>query len=361
METNFEAMKGSFAETIAETRARILARRVDLTPENTELIVNANAPSEFIPPTTDHGILLVHGLYDSPYSLLSLFERLKATDRYHLRTLLLPGHGTVPSDLLTVTLEEWMAAFRFAVKTFPPTIKTISVIGHSTGGGLGLEAIHDESRIDRLVLIAPPIRIKNGFAPYAHYYRAFSWLFPRLNWYQQSDENNFAKYQSITFNSVVQVSRLADELAIISYPKPILMVLSNEDEVISTQAALDYLTRQPNTRNQALLYSGIPQTDVASNVSVVNSQNLSEHILDYSHNCLPNAPDHPYYGKHGGYKGDHHYQSWWGKWLPHQNDPEIYYGAISLGHLKQYHLNRLTYNPQFDVMLERILTFISEV
>lgn len=73
-----------------------------------------NAPQQWLP--TGHndqqkpskGILLVHGLGDSPWSFHDLGAEL-AQQGFLARSILLPGHGTTPADMLDVKAEDWLA------------------------------------------------------------------------------------------------------------------------------------------------------------------------------------------------------------------------------------------------------------
>ena len=74
------------------------------------------------------GVLLLHGMSDSPYSLRALGEGLN--DRgFRVVGLRLPGHGTAPSGFLSVTWEEMAATVRLAAGHAAPRVK----------GGTGLD------------------------------------------------------------------------------------------------------------------------------------------------------------------------------------------------------------------------------
>src|SRR5215467_7567077 len=72
----------SFANYVAAMREIIEKTRIDLNEDNSEEIIDANSPFEWVPsdknalnPLTgkiENGILLIHGLFDSPYTLWSL-------------------------------------------------------------------------------------------------------------------------------------------------------------------------------------------------------------------------------------------------------------------------------------------------
>jgi hypothetical protein len=86
------------------------------------------------------GVLLLHGLTDSPYSLRALGESLKRRG-YWVLGLRLTGHGTVPSGLRTVTWEDMAAAVRLGLKHIAAKIGDgpVHVVGYSAGAPLALE------------------------------------------------------------------------------------------------------------------------------------------------------------------------------------------------------------------------------
>jgi len=59
---------------------------------------NLNRSSQLHPATLKGGVLLLHGMTDSPYSLRKLADMFHAQGFYVL-SLRLPGHGTIPAEL----------------------------------------------------------------------------------------------------------------------------------------------------------------------------------------------------------------------------------------------------------------------
>ena len=172
--------------------------------DNADTIIQANSPKQHIPAQpAKNGILLIHGLLDSPFLLQGLYEHFK-TQGYVVRSLLLPGHGTVPGDLLDVNLESWLQASEFAVKQFESEVENLYLLGFSTGASLALYHAYQGANIKGLILFAPALKFVNRLAALTR------WL--PGNWLRLAPETDFAKYQSIPNNAVYQVYRLSRKL-----------------------------------------------------------------------------------------------------------------------------------------------------
>lgn len=355
----FSFTGNGYAEYITAMQEMIANSRCDLNPDNQQRIIQANSPAEYIGTNAKRGVLLIHGLYDSPNTMSSLYQHYCREDTL-VRSLLLPGHGTVPGDLLHVTLEDWLSACVFAIESFSQQVSDLTVIGFSTGASLALYQALLGMPITRLILITPAIGLITQLADYVELHKLVSWAWSRAGWVTQTEQQDYAKYQSYTFNSVHQVNRLVKNIQ--SFHQdcacPILMVTTTEDEILKTHTSHHYFLQQPHPDNQLLVFSKHPPMLHEEQVTWVNSTNMQQKILDYSHACLPVAPDHAHYGKAGDFRDYQHYHTLWGRHFPHQADKEIYYGAVNPHNLKQYRLCRLRYNPQFDLMVNAFDQFM---
>jgi len=112
------------------------------------------------------GILLLHGMSDSPYSLRSLGKALHERG-YWVLGLRLPGHGTAPSALKRASWQDMAAAVRLSMTHLVEQIgkKPIHVIGYSNGAALALNLTLDsldggnQPTPASLVLVSPAIGI----------------------------------------------------------------------------------------------------------------------------------------------------------------------------------------------------------
>src|SRR3990167_8310870 len=128
----------SFADYMTTERQRIQSRRLDLNTNHAADIVNANAPFELYPnphPTSTklpYAALLLHGLFDCPFTMREIGTALQQQG-IASKALLLPGHGTVPADLLTVSYQDWATAVHYGVNILEQEAEKIILIGYSTG------------------------------------------------------------------------------------------------------------------------------------------------------------------------------------------------------------------------------------
>ncbi|HMA10167.1 MAG TPA: alpha/beta hydrolase, partial [Ramlibacter sp.] len=162
------------------------------------------------------GVLLLHGMSDSPYSLRQLGEDLNQR-HYWVVGLRLPGHGTAPSGLLDVRWEDMAAAVQLAAEHLAQKVgkQPIHIVGYSTGAPLALDFTLNalDGRTGpvpaSLVLVSPAIGI-HAAAAAAVWKRRLSVLpgLGNLAWLNVEPEFDPYKYNSFTTNAAEQVHRL---------------------------------------------------------------------------------------------------------------------------------------------------------
>jgi alpha-beta hydrolase superfamily lysophospholipase len=180
-----------------------------------------NRSFELVPETIRGGVLLVHGLTDSPYSMRALAEIFRDQGFYVL-SLRLPGHGTIPSGLVEVTWEDWYAAVVLAARHVAERAgpgNPLYVGGHSTGGALttlySVRSLEDASlpRPARLVLVSPAIGITPG-AALTTLLNGLAFLpgLEKSRWLDVLPEYDPYKYNSFPVNAASQIYKLTREL-----------------------------------------------------------------------------------------------------------------------------------------------------
>lgn len=208
------------------------------------------------------GILLLHGMSDSPYSLRSLGQRLNASGAWVVG-LRLPGHGTAPSGLVEVQWQDMAAAVRLTVRHLREKIgdRPLYIVGYSNGGALAvhyaLSALEDLTLppVDGMVLISPAIGVTR-LAAFAVWQARLGYVlgFQKLAWTDILPEYDPFKYGSFAVNAGDQVYRLTGEIqskiktlgaagALERFP-PVLAFQSAVDATVSTRALIDGLFGQ---------------------------------------------------------------------------------------------------------------------
>ncbi|VVC76241.1 Thermostable monoacylglycerol lipase [Aquicella siphonis] len=243
-----------FPEYIARSRAIIADRRPDLKSggARSALILDANSPYEFYPAQPlsgshkrlKYGVLLIHGLLDCPFSLRDIGTHLQ-TKGMLCRSILLPGHGTTPDDLLTISYHDWVKAVRYGVESLRQEVDQIFLAGYSTGASLSVYQALQDNQISGVILLAPAIRIKAPVSIVVAWHYLKKWLGYEPNpWLFKEEENDYAKYLSIAFNPVTQVASLTHVLKELGGRQPpvcpIFMAVSREDETISSHKAINF-------------------------------------------------------------------------------------------------------------------------
>jgi alpha-beta hydrolase superfamily lysophospholipase len=233
-----------------------------------------NRSYEIEPPVTRAGALMIHGLSDSPYSMRAVAEVLREHGVYSL-SLRMPGHGTVPSGLVSATWQDWMAAVRMGVRHVRskiPKDAPIILVGYSNGGALvikyTLEALErdDEPRPAKVILLSPMI----GVTPAARLARWISLLgvvpyFEKANWLDVLPEYNPFKYNSFAANAGFQTASLTrsvqNDLSRVTAAgrlgemPPILTFQSIVDATVSTPAVVRLLyDRLPKNGSELVLF-----------------------------------------------------------------------------------------------------------
>jgi esterase/lipase len=348
-----------FSDYIAHTRQMVAQARADLDGPDRDRIITANTPFERSPVDgrAHKGILLIHGLSDSPYQMNHLAGYFLSRG-FLVRTLLLPGHGTRPGDLLDVTWESWVKATEYGVNRLAQCVDKLYIGGFSTGGELAVYMALTRDDVKGLFLFSPVMGIETPFA-------WFSTTFLAPRWLLKQEERDFARYDSLPANAVAQVydltrvvDRLLDER--VSLDIPVFAALSEQDITVSSKKTIRMFTTQMTSdKNRMVVYSCDPDRfppDPLGRVTVRDSRIPDRQILSFSHLSILVSPDDPHYGKNGDYIYSPH------RLLRQKEDgvppSEIYYGELLKRFRKHHVMQRLSYNPYFKEMTVEIDGFI---
>ena len=340
----------SFADYRQQALENLEQRRIFQTDDRAAEL-QWNAPQEWRPSGQPKGgILLVHGLGDSPWSFHDVGARL-AAQGFLVRTVLLPGHGTQPSDMLDVTLEQWQNVVREQAKTLSVEVSKVYLGGFSTGANLVLDYAYDHDEIAGLVLFSPAFR---SDSPYAWLTQWISWARPWLASpsdklrplqtpvrYLNVPTNGFAQFYR---SSVLAQKRLGQR----SYDKPVFVAITQHDSVLDTGYVLDtFDERFSNPASRLIWYGDSPAPAAKNPRLLVRKDYLPEYrISQFSHMGLLFSPDNALYGVNGKQR-----ICWNGQETPDMQKclagESVWYSDWGYREAGKIHA-RLTFNPYFE-------------
>jgi esterase/lipase len=374
----------SFSAYVSENRNRIrnVLRAHYFQPDqepflglyNIDAVTEMRAPFELVPAShceeDDYqpGILMVHGLTDSPYLLRSVANSLKFRFPCALiRALLTPGHGTVPGDLLTVNADDWRDAFDYGVNSFAEaSVDEVIALGYSNGSALILDYLNrnpGQQTISKMLLVSPGLQSTNDNAALAPVLRfVWPWL------YERRDEDA-AKYESFPTRAAGEFYRLTSDVMsqTVSSPDiPALVLTSADDTTTRSDRVLEYYCQWLNTGSSYLYWFSAAQDDSSlpcDNSEVVMVPTDNERFVSYSHVALMIPPGDAHYGETGSYPVCGAYVDNDARYQQCMNDEaNTVYGETSLmdaeGLYQGKLVRRSSYNPRFDEMLAIMACFI---
>ncbi len=317
------------------------------------------------------GILLIHGLTDTPYLLRDLSRSLVSNQSCIItRAIVLPGHATTPGNLLNIEYNDWVAATEYGVNSFIESgIENIFIAGFSTGGALALNYLMSrdnktDNNIRGLLLFSPAIRIKprGGFLANWHY--LVSWIDPKRAWFDILHDEDFSKYESFPKNAADQVYLLTTKnIGLNGKPlsTPIFTVISEDDETINSQDTIAFFENRASANSNLIVYKRNPNSrtdicDLGKRVCEKNSVYPKYNVESFSHTAIPISVSNDHYGFKGDYRSCSHY-------LVERNQKE--YDDCKGSHyqwgeknLEGLAVRRLTFNPDFDSMAQLATQFV---
>ncbi len=219
------------------------------------------------------GVVLVHGMSDSPYSLRAIGERLHDAGAWVVG-LRVPGHGTAPTGLVYATWEDMAAAVRIAARHVRDQIgdRPLYLVGYSNGAALATEhalaAIEDDTiaRPDGIILLSPMIGVTPAAAFAIWQSRIGRWLdLDKLFWNSVGPEYDPFKYASFAVNAGDQTFRLTHELdrrltavkaaGQLNAMPPVLAISSAVDSTVTVPTLIDGLmARLPEGGHELILF-----------------------------------------------------------------------------------------------------------
>ena len=373
--------------------------------------INWNRSFEWRNEQAQFGVLLIHGMSDSPYAMSHLAKQFKPSA--HVLGLRLPGHGTIPAGLTEITWPDLASAVALATTHMKAELKgkPLYVVGFSTGAALALNieleriALNKTTEYQGMVFISPAI----GLTPIAAGAKWQALLgsvlgYEKLFWNSIFAEYDPFKYTSFAVNAgdvVYQLSQRNQDIVEtltaeqLQEVPPILTFQSIADDTVSSSAVIQHLyqylpkkqhqlvmfdiNRNPNNHQlitndplneMASLWLDLPMSyrltiiennrernhyvqerHISHGESVeVNSMPLNWPLGVYSlsHVALPFPESDPLYGPHYQKQNEHI-----------QIGQAIFKGERGLFGIPAAEMLRQKWNPFYPYMVEQMDNFIS--
>jgi len=378
LNSRFNSSNLSFAEYIAQSRDMIRKVRAENTVINLNKTVEGNSPFALEPAGADiagkekkyrRGILLTHGLSDSPYFMRHIAAFFQARG-FRVLSVLLPGHGTRPGDMLDIRWQEWVKCVEYGTNMLAAEVDEVYLGGYSAGGTLSIYQSLQDIRVRGLFLFAPALDITHR-AAFANMHKLVSWLFSRVKWLDIKPDKDLYKYESFAINTAAQMYALtralhaqlqSHELTI-----PIFAVASEDDKTVNTSVTIEFMLKQNNQADKMIVYTTdvkkLAQGYAANKIEWVNSVVSEQKILGSAHTAILVPPDDEHYGIDGEYINCiHYYPDEMEKYNACMMHPkECWQGEVTLANLNAGTLRRLMYNPNFAALKVSIAGFIDKL
>jgi len=372
LNSQFHGDQLSFTDYVAQSRAMVGKTHTAASFDELNKVIDANSPFELRPALNcpsgqrrpyRRGVLLTHGLTDSPYFMRSLAIFFQE-NCFRVMAVLLPGHGTQPGDLLDVSWQEWAKAEAFGSDKLAAEADEVYLAGFSTGGALSVYQSQSDKRVRGLFLFSPALKVDTLAAlANVHKYRVLG--FP---WLDVMPDKDIYKYESFPKNAAAQIYGLtqAVNMRLQEHPVsiPVFAAASQDDTTVHTSATVEFMAHALHPSSKLIFYSTdikkAPPAIPAEKLEMVNSLFPEQKILSSAHTAILLPPEDMHYGVTGDYSNCiHYYPDEMGKYEACNNKPkEDWQGELSKENLKVGIMRRLMYNPNFAALKVSLKKFI---
>ena len=373
LNTTFRGGDLSFADYALLTRDMLRDAHAKLGTTELEKVVGGNMPFALKPRVADgiskpyrRGILLTHGLTDSPYFMRHL-ANFFAGQGFLVMAVLLPGHGTQPGDLLDVEWREWAKAVAYGTECLAREADEVYLGGLSTGATLSVYQSLKDARARGLFLFSPALKITSR-AAYAKMHKLYSWFRPAAKWVTIQPDADCYKYESFPKNGAAQVCALTRAVQARRHKQalniPIFAAASADDATVQATATLDFMARARHPASKLVWYStatpALPEGFPAHRLEYVNSAYPEQRISSSAHTAIVLPAGDAHYGEQGDYANcAHYYPGQIEKYIACRTHPaQVSQGEITPENLQAGIMRRLMFNPDFAGMTNSMRQFI---
>lgn len=343
-----------------------------------EKVVQMRAPFELLPSQElcsgelerdRQGFLLIHGLTDSPYLLSALASSLNEIyPCAYIRSLLMPGHGTVPGDLMDVELEDWRQVVQYGVESIEPLVEELYLVGYSNGAPLAIDYLQENPQntsISGFILLSPGLQAaQSGIS-------MTPWLKYLVRWVGRGTDADAVKYDSMPTHAAAlfyQVTKKVGSSQQRRLDRPVLMVMSGDDTTADTGYAAEFFCSKTMAGKRKFIWYRSTITQAmppvhCSGMDIVDVDVPEARFISHSHVGISMPPQNEHYGLDGRYAVCTAYVDEPSAFEDCNSDNiNTLYGENTLrDEDRRYQgrlLRRASFNPYYDEMLAAIGCFV---
>lgn len=314
------------------------------------LDLSFSQPFEIKAPSQTKAVVLLHGFLGTPYFMKDL-AKIYAERGFYCYAPVLPGHGSHPSALKNITLENLIHFLKIILAQIQEKYTEVHLCGFSFGALLAL-LISKISPISSLTLLAPPL----GITPLSKLIPPICQLgFPQLPYPSAASLNGLPNPAMYAWHPISAVLPILKGIQIFqTHPNawqhvPIFLLASYSDAVVKFQPLLNLFTlnhSHPNSQLRAYVPEAFkkPNDLPNSQTQIILETQFGPHIKNFSHIGLPTAPSDALLGINSS---------------QYQNLPTDYLlgEKLPLG-LNHKNLFRLFFNPDFEGLSNHLKNFL---
>ncbi|GAM65309.1 lysophospholipase [Vibrio ishigakensis] len=261
----YDYIQPTYSEYLSQTEQWLVENRGYMSDEHDKEIA-MNMSFELTPEgETNKAILLVHGLGDSPYSFSDIGQTLQQQG-FYVQTVLLPGHGSKPSDLMLPSYHDWQTMVDHYANLLKQEYDEVWLGGFSTGGNLVTIHSLEQGDIDGLILFSPGFQsttpVMEKLAPIAALF---------FDGYT-TEEVNMARYSSAPLNAAIayseSASKVRDLLKENEVTVPTMIALSEADSIVDPEAVKSLYEQRFTNPNNQLVWYGESDVELSSEIAL---------------------------------------------------------------------------------------------
>ncbi|WP_432205267.1 alpha/beta hydrolase (plasmid) [Cetobacterium somerae] len=269
------AEKEFLKKAYSEVQTSPTTNELDRYSKNGEEVNGINETFQLIPEDIKGGVLLLHGLTDSPYVMKDI-GKVFYEKGYYVLGLRYKYHGTYPGELLKISEKDFEDAAKFGAKMVKEKLKNVKnpefyMVGFSTGAAATLQYITSSVKEDKELPIPKEIFWLSpamGVSPAAKFGFLDTWVgtipyFKKFKWLDIDPEYDLAKYNSFPKNPGIQVYYLIKK-AKLNFSKltkkekqelpPIHTYLSLVDATVLDKDLYDIFFKMENLDNKLVVF-----------------------------------------------------------------------------------------------------------